>query len=188
MYPKAASLLGYATSWMTSSPAFKYRPYNNFPSGSMAYVPGGASSPEVITITFDFIPDDLSVMTVPDGVGQAAGVPTTNFTYTYNGAPGAGIIPLVAGGGTAAQAATATQVALAAQLTNWAVTNPSAGVVVMTRLQAGFNLTAAELAALTADLINTPNESSAVTVGVTESSFGLIIPGRFGKNYCILPA
>jgi len=36
----------------------------------------------------------------------------TQFTYVYGGSPGAGVIPLVSGGGTAAQAATATQVAL----------------------------------------------------------------------------
>ncbi len=187
MYPVPASLKGYQTSWLTSR-ASRYKQYNGFVSGGIAYVPGSPTSGEIITITFIAVPDDGSIMAVPDGVGASAGIPTKNFNYDYAGAPGFQVIPLVAGGGTTAQAATATQVSLAQYLDNWTVTNPSAGVVRMQRNQVGFNLTAAELAAMTADLINTPIEGSAVTVGVTESSFGTIIPGRFGRNYCILPA
>jgi len=176
-YPKSASLTGYATAWLTNR---IFRKMNNgYVSGSQNYG-AGAPSAERITLTFASAPANGSSLAVPDGI-NGSGTPTRTFTFTYGGSPGSGIIPLVSGGGTAAQAATATQVALAAQLTNWTVTNPSSGVVVMVRNQKGFNTTAAQR---TAFLVGTTN----ITLGDTQSSFGLVVPGRFGKNYCTFPA
>ncbi len=177
-YPKSASLMGYATAWLTNG---IFRKINNgFVSGSQNYGAGSPSA-EVLTITFSGAPaDGTSGLAVPDGI-NGSGTPTTNFTYHWAGAPGAGLIPLVGGGGTAAQAATATQVALAAQLNNWTVTNPSSGVVKMVMKQKGFNISAAAIAGFLTGVTN------AVLVA-TGRTFGLVIPGRFGKNYCTLPA
>ncbi len=176
-YPTAASLKGYATSWLTNR---IFRKINNgFVSGSQNYG-AGAPTAEILTLTFTAAPADTSGLAVPDGI-NGSGTPTKSFTFTYAGSPGTGIIPLVSGGGTAAQAATATQVALAAQLTNWTVTNPSPGVVKMVMNQRGFNLSAAQITAFRTGTTN-------ITLGNNGATFGLVVPGRFGKNYCTLPA
>lgn len=177
-YPLAASLKGYATSWLTNR--FFAKPNNGFVSGNMNYAAGSPTA-TILTLTFSAAPADLSSLNFPDTPTIRPGNPLYAFTFTYSGAPGAHIIPLVAGGGTANQAATATQVALAAQLTNWTVTNPVAGQVKMVARQRGLTLTAAQLAAIRVGVTN-------VTIVQTAPSFGLIIPGRFGRNYCILPA
>lgn len=178
-YPNSINLRGYATSWLTNRVS-TYKPNNGFVSGNQNYAPG-APSAQFLTLTFTAAPANSSGLSVPDGPGNTSGTPVRNFTFTYSGSPGSGIIPLVAGGGTAAQAATATQVALAAQLTNWTVTNPSAGVVRMVRNQKGFNLSAAQI---TAFRVGTTN----ITLGNNAATFAQVIPGRFGKNYCTLPA
>jgi len=95
-----------------------YKPFNQYISGSQAYGIGGPSA-QVATFVFSAAPADLSQITVPDGpVNQPGGPNLKTFTFTYSGSPGAGIIPLVAGGGTAAQAATAAYNAMLSQLTN----------------------------------------------------------------------
>jgi len=150
-----------------------YTPFNQVSSavgifgGNMSYAPGLPS----IRVPFNFsaAPPDLSTFHIPDGATVKI------FTFTYSGSPGAGIIPLVAGGGTAAQAATASQVALASQLTKWTVTNPSAGVLVLVS-KLGY-------------VPNTSNFTMAtnLTMGAFLISFAPVVPGRFGKNYCFLP-
>ena len=152
-----------------------YRPFNDYPSGmNQAYSPAVGRSRR-LTLTFSAAPDDLSGFSVPDGAPSDPNSPLTSFVFTYGGAPGAGIIPLVGGCGTAAQAATATQVALAAQLGNWDVTNPSAGVVLMVYQFPGLN------PALT--ILGDPNFS----ISTLSGNFGATLPGRFGKNFCFLP-
>ena len=164
-----------------------YVPYNGFVSAAgIAY--GFSPGQEIVTLTFLAVPDDNTVMTVPDGPGNNPSLSEPAFTYDYGGAPGAGIIPLAVGGGTAVQAATATYNKLAIDLTNWVVTNPSAGVVVMRYLPTGFNLSAAQLAAITADLFNTGLEGPAVNASAVLATPAATLPGRFGKNYCFLPA
>ncbi len=176
-YPKSASLMGYATSWLTNR---IFRKMNNgYTSGSQSYG-AGAPTAEILTLTFSAAPADLSQILVPDGI-NGSGTPTTTFTFRWGGAPGAGNIPLVGGGGTAAQAATAAQVALAAQLSNWTVTNPSSGVTRLTMKQKGFNISAAAIAAFLVGVTN-------ITLAATAFSIGLVIPGRFGKGSCTLPA
>jgi len=132
----------------------------------------GSPTKEVLTLTFSAAPENNSVINVPDS--NAAEFNTvTQFTYVYGGSPGAGVIPLVSGGGTAAQAATATQVALAAQLGGWDVTNPSAGVVVLVNRLPGFNVF------ITSGSIHILNMTEKAAL-----SFGQQVPGRFGRNFC----
>lgn len=152
-----------------------FRPYNRFLSGGMRYAPA-APTAQVHTLTFSAAPDDTSALLIPD-VNPVTGVMSViTMTFTYAGSPGAGIIPLVAGGGTAAQAATAAMTAIQAQpFYSWIATNPSAGVL---------KLTSRPLGARSAPgLSGTTN----ATLATTESVFGRAIPGRFGKNYCYLP-
>jgi hypothetical protein len=151
-----------------------YRPWNGFVSGDRRLSPI-ISTFRQLTLTFSAAPDDLSEIDVEDGGAQEPSETPRNFVFTYNGSPGAGIIPLVAGGGTAAQAATATQVAFEAQLANWTVTNPSAGVVVMVSRWPGINPSIA--------LVGDPN----IGISTLSAIIGASLPGRFGKNYCFLP-
>lgn len=160
MYPKPA---GYQTSALAIG-SQSYKPFNGYRQG---FGPVQITS-EVFTLTFSAAPDD--------GSGFNIDFPTIAFAYAYGGSPGAGVIPLVMGGGTAAQAATATQVALAAQIgDDWEVTNPSSGVVVMSPRQKG--------RVVTFDIDLDPN----FTVETDLPTFSNVIPGKFGKNYCFMP-
>ena len=171
MYTKP---VGYNTLFLAYASGI-YRPYNDFVSGmSMAYSPA-VGNERRLTLTFSAAPDDLSGLAVDDGSPANPGQLPTSLIYTWAGSPGAGIIPLVAGGGTAAQAATATQVAMAAQLDNWIVTNPSAGVVVMVYQFDGLNPEV--------DQLGDPN----VGISLISGAFGATLPGRFGKNFCFMP-
>lgn len=116
--------------------AIRYKPNNGFvnSNGMSGYTPGGFT-PQRVNGAVSAAPADGSQIQVQDAVG------VKTFTYVWNGAPGAGIIPLVAGGGTAAQAATAASVALAAQLVGWTVTNPSAGNFLLTSKTPGTKYT-----------------------------------------------
>lgn len=154
----------------TSSPTAMYKPFNNFVSGSMKYSPQGLPGYLSYTLNFSAAPADGSQLILANSPGES---PVT-FTFTYNGAPGAGVIPLVAGGGTAAQAATATQVALAAQLLKWVATNPSAGLVGLTYSARGIYLPLT-----TVGVVN-------FTTITTLPSFGAVLPARFGKNYAVM--
>lgn len=161
MYPKPP---GYNTvSLATGSQS--YVPFNGFRSGFGPVV----MTSEVLTLTFSDKPDDGSGFEIQDPEGLVA------FEYVYGGSPASNIIPLVSGGGTAAQAATATQVALAAQLVSWIVTNPSAGVVVLVQKQKG----------VSPDITLTDDPN--ITVDTDLATFSNVLPGRFGKNYCFLP-
>lgn len=149
----------------------RYKPFNGFIGPSIARYASSQSS----TLTFSAAPTDTSTITVNDGPPQASSTPTTVFTFAYAGAPGAGVIPLVAGGGTAAQAATAAQVALAAQLTNWRVTNPSAGVLVLERKQPG-------VAAVVSR-----SDAAHIAIAFSAAVSLALLPGKFGRSYCFLP-
>lgn len=117
-----------------------YRAFNGYVSGSGYYAPTRFSF-QTVTFTFGGAPANLSQITVPDGPNNQPSTPNLKtFTFTWAGSPGAGIIPLVGGGGTAAQAATASMTALNAQLTNWVATNPSSGVMVLTSRLRGMNV------------------------------------------------
>ncbi len=96
---------------------------------------------QIVTLTFSAAPADNSTLIISD-IDANGLLTTVNFTYHWGGASGAGNIPLVAGGGTAAQAATATQVALAAQLSAraWVVTNTTVNRVTFTGLIPGYNV------------------------------------------------
>lgn len=130
---------GYATSFLDLTNRV-YRAFNGYVSGSAEYAPSRFSY-QTVTFTFGAAPATLSQITVPDGPNNQPSTPNLKtFTFTWAGSPGAGIIPLVAGGGTAAQAATAAMTTLNAQLTNWVATNPSAGVMVLTSRLRGMNV------------------------------------------------
>lgn len=179
-YPKAASLMGYNTRWLTDRNF--YKPNNGYMlSGNQRYAPFAPARGQILTLTFTAAPADGKVLTVLDGVPNSPGTPALGFTYTYGGSPGAGIIPLVGGGGTAAQAATATQVALAAQVTNWIVTNPSAGVVQMQSRFKGLNLTVAQVVTMLGTIAN-------LTIALTNATQALVVPGRAGFGGATLPA
>jgi hypothetical protein len=147
--------------------ATRYRPFNNFLSGNMRYAP---NRPTRMSLDFNFTgtPANGSQITVPDGPPNQPGGPNLKtFTFTYGASPGAGIIPLVGGGGTAAQAATAATAALAAQLTNWITSNPSAGHMTITANQRGVNSGPG--------LVGSTNITISTLVAV---AFRQVLPGR----------
>ena len=176
-YPNLGpSLRGYATSWLTNNPGGFYKPNNGYMlSGAQSYAPWAPLRGTILTLTFTAPPADTKVLTVLDGVPNSVGTPARAFTYAWNGAPGPGVIPLVAGGGTAAQAATATQVALAAQVTNWIVTNPSAGVVKMQSRFKGLNLTVAQMVTMLGSIAD-------LSIAQTPATPALVVPGRRGPT------
>lgn len=177
VYPnKPPSQRGYSTTWLANaSPAAAvYKPFNGYMlSGAQSYAPWAPSRGTILNLTFSAPPADGEQLMVLDGPPNAPGTPTDAFTYVYGGSPGVGIIPLVSGGGTAAQAATATQVALAAQLNNWIVTNPSSGVVTLQSKYKGLNLTAAQIATM----IGTIAGLAIVQLKATPTP---VLPGRRG--------
>jgi hypothetical protein len=145
-----------------------YKVFNNYISGDQYYSP---SAPSKYSISYNFVgaPANGSQIQVQDG-------PTLKtFTYTYSGSPGAGIIPLVAGGGTAAQAATAAQVAMAAQLTYWTVTNPSSAALTMVNNLRGQNVAPVR--------VGTTNMSP---VGGASPTWSAVLPARVGQMLGIL--
>ena len=159
--------------WLSAG-AKGYKPFNGFIGGDVAYGPRVVS---LASLQFNFVgvPANGSSVQIPDGPPNSPGTPTLNFVYTYSGAPGPGIIPLVAGGGTAAQAAAATQLAMAAQLTKWTVTNPSAIIVLLVQKQPGIS--------------PSPIFTGATNISVVASlsAIGNVLPGRSGKIYSIMP-
>jgi hypothetical protein len=160
---------GYNTLWLINGvKGQSYKLNNGFLSGNERYAPSRYGF-QVSTLTFSAAPADGSQITVPDG---PAGLKT--FTFTYGGAPGAGIIPLVGGGGTAAQAATATQVALEAQLSNWTATNPSAGITVLTSKIRGYNLGVGLVG------------NTHITISLVLATLTQALPARFGRSFCFL--
>lgn len=178
-YPKAASLTGYQDSAVING-ASRYKPYNGALSGSQGYAPW-AFGAQVLTLTFSAAPADTSQLIIPEGPPNNPGTPSLMFTYTYGGSPGSGVIPLVSGGGTAAQAATATVTALLAQpITKWTPTNPSAGVVQLRAKQRGVNLTAAQIAAMLSGTTH-------ITITQTPASQALVVPGSAGRVYSTMP-
>lgn len=153
-----------------------YKVFNNFNSGSKWYAPGAPTGFFSVTYNFVGTPANGSQLIVPDGpIGNPNAVLKT-FTFTWAGSPGAGIIPLVAGGGTAAQAATAAATALNAQLTNWTATNGGSGVLTMDQEQQGISTPITR--------VGTTNMSP-VTGTAVEA--GAIVPGCFGKVKALLP-
>jgi len=142
--------------------AQRYKRYNNSLAGAIPYLPG-APSAKTETYNFTAAPADTSTLTLGGVV----------FTFTYGGAPGAGIIPLVGGGGTAAQAAAATKLAVETQLPNvWSVT-VATSFATFTARQIGIN------PAITPSVA--PASNMAAITG-TPSTFGNLLPARFGKS------
>lgn len=164
LYPKPS---GYATSRLVAG-SQSYKPFNNYLSGSMRYAPNRPQR-QSLSLTFNAAPANGSQLVIQDGPPNSPGSSTKTFTFTYSGSPGAGIIPLVAGGGTAAQAATATQVALAAQLSTWDVTNPAAGQVIMTQRQRGVT-----------DTVTTVGTTNITFVVLANAVFRRVLPALVG--------
>jgi len=159
---------GYAVARLIAGSS-RYKPFNGYKGGDMNYAPD-TNSAEIITLNFSAAPTDLSTISVPD-----AGHATQIFTFTYGGSPGIGVIPLVSGGGTAAQAATAAAAAFA-QLFSWVITNPVAAQVVLVSKVRGINPVLA-----ISDVVH-------ISQGNSLASVGPVVPGRFGKLYCFFPA
>ncbi len=163
--------IGYNTMGLTSQRNV-YKPFNGFASGSGAYAPGNYSA-QTNTLAFTGTPANGSQITVPDGpVNQPSTPNLKTFTFTWAGSPGAGIIPLVAGGGTAAQAATAASVALAAQLTNWSVALTAATVVRLTSLQPSVNVSSGLVGATNITLTTVLSAIRAVLPCIRGRGFG----------------
>lgn len=145
-----------------------YKLWNGFITSSK-YSPSPYSA-QVADLTFSAAPANLSQILIQDG-------PTLKtFTYTWAGSPGSGIIPLVAGGGTAAQAATASDVALSAQLTYWSADVLVPGVLRLTSLLPGVNTAPTFVGVTNIDMVR-------VLAGL-----GAKVPGRVGQIFCFLPA
>jgi len=141
--------------------AQRYKRYNNALQQAIPYLPG---APNAFTATYNFTaaPADTSTLTIGGVV----------FTFTWAGAPGAGIIPLVAGGGTAAQAAAATKLAVETQLPGiWTVTVATTFATFIAR-QIGINPVITPSVA--------PASNMAAITGLP-STFGNLLPARFGK-------
>lgn len=153
-----------------------YKIFNNFRSGSKWYAPGAPTG--FFSEIFNFVgaPANGSQIIVPDGpIGNPNGTLRT-FTFTWAGSPGAGIIPLVAGGGTAAQAATAAQVAMSAQLSHWDVDNPSSAVLTLLQNQQGVSTPTTRVGTTNMSLVNG-----------TSVSPGAFVPARIGRIFAAMP-
>jgi len=178
-YPKNASLTGYKYGGLTAGAA-RYKRFNNAVTGSMGYS-AGAPSKERLILTFSAAPADGSGLSIPNGPPNAPNSPAVVFTFVYGGSPGAGIIPLVGGGGTAAQAAAAAQVAIAAQVSHWVATNPSAGELDLVSVYPGLKVPDSVISG--GILIGTTN----ITITDNPPSFGQLVPGGGGKRFSFLP-
>ncbi len=150
--------------YRTITPPSRYRPFNGFMGGDQRSGPRLITA-QSATLTFSAAPADLSTLTIG----------STVFTYRWNGSPGAGTIVLVAGGGTAAQAATATQAILAAQLTTWTATLTAANVVTITNTVMG------TIVALQQALAN-------ITIANTASAIGNVLCAKLGRIFGWLSA
>jgi hypothetical protein len=146
-----------------------YKPFNGFLGGDKSYGPRLVTA-QAYLFTFLDAPDDLSTITIFDGGASEV------FTFTYGGAPGAGIIPLAVGGGTAAQAAAAALVVFQEQLSDW--TSRAVSSV------------STEIAAKEVGIFMSAARSDAVNVGLANSTpeIGNVLPARFGRNYGFLSA
>lgn len=163
---------GYKYSGLTAG-ASRYKPNNGFISGNQNYAPG-APNKAVKVYNFVGTPANASTFAVQDGPPNSPGSPTKTFTFTWAGSAGPGIIPLVAGGGTAAQAAVAAAAALSGQLTNWTViVNGTA--LSLTQKQKGINPTTTAGAG-----------SNMSLVSGTASAPTTVLPGRAGLTGCTL--
>lgn len=160
-----------------------YKVNNGFANGQSG---PGAPSSLILTYTFLAVPDDGTQWEIPEGPGNNPGALITPLQYDYAGAPGTGIIPLVAGGGTVAQCVTATMNVMNAQLDQWIASSPSASVLVLTYKNAGINIDSALVADMAADLLNTGLEGPATSLSSVLAGPTAVLPGRFGKNYCFL--
>ncbi len=139
-----------------------YKPFNGFLGSAVGFNPGLALNS---AYNFSAAPADGSQIKLPYG---------KVYTFVWNGSPAPGVIPLVAGGGTAAQAAAAATLAMAAQSPGWSITNPSATQLVL--LSPGGTAPAIVLVGVTNMSLLGP-----VNVAVRGTS-----PARFGKNYAFL--
>lgn len=160
---------GYSTLFLINGNKGRtYKPWNGYVSGDNSYSPGRYSL-STTSMTFSAAPANNSQLTVQDGSVLKT------FTFTYSGSPGPGIIPLVAGGGTAAQAANATQVALAAQLTYWTASISAPTVAVITSTVRG--------------PVTGPGSvgSTNITFTTIVSTLGIPVPGRVGHRAVWLP-
>ncbi len=178
-YPKNASLTGYNYQGVVNG-ASRYKRFNNAVSGSMAYG-AGAPTRERLVLTFSAAPANGSGLSIPNGPPNNPNSPAVVFTFTWAGSPGAGVIPLVGGGGTAAQAATAAQVAIAAQVSNWVATNPSSGELDLVSVYPGLIVPATVISG--GMLIGSTN----ITIAATPPTFGQLVPGRGAKAFSFLP-
>ncbi len=163
---------GYNTLCFTNGQSGRsYKPWNGFNNGSQ-YAPGNLS-PRIVTLTFTGTPADNSQIIIPDGPFNDPASGNKTFTFDWGGSPGAGIIPLAVGGGTAAQAATAAQNVLSAQLTQWTVNLTSATTLVITSRQ---------------PITVGPSQVGVTNITLTTVLAGLraILPARFGKVYAWL--
>ncbi len=166
---------GYKYAGLTNG-AQGYKRFNNAGSQAIPYLPG---PPKAFSATYQFTaaPADTATLQIQD-VGPLTSnvLLTRTFTYHYAGSIGTGLIPLVAGGGTAAQAAAATKTALDSQLSNWIITVVS-DVITFTSKQTGVSYTI------------TPGTSPASNMNLLTGvapTFGLILPARFGKGLALL--
>ncbi len=164
---------GYKYAGLTNG-AKGYKRFNNAAAQATPYLPG---TPKAFSATYQFTaaPADTSTLSIQD-IGPSNTLITKLFTYHWAGSPGAGLIPLVGGGGTAAQAAAATKLALDAQLNNWII-SVLVDVITFTAKQVGVSYTI------------TPSSSPAAHMNLltgVSPTFGLVLPARFGKNYALL--
>lgn len=169
LYAKPA---GYATISLTG--VSRYRPFNNFLSGNVRYAPNRPTRLSV-NLAFGATPANGSQIVMP--IGSPANPTNLTLTFTYNGSPGPGIIPLVSGGGTAAQAATAAALAIAQQAPNWTANNNASANVILTANVRGVNLSPS--------LVGSTNITLSTLVAVT---FRQVIPAILGKVFGWLTA
>jgi len=154
-----------------------YKIFNNFTSGSKWYAPGAPTGFFSTSYNFVGAPANGSQIIVPDGPLGSPNSVLTTLTFTWGGSPGPGVIPLVAGGGTAAQAAAATALAFEDLITHWLAENPSGSSLTLTQMQQGISTP------LT--LVGTTNMNAVTGNPVVNGAF---VVGRFGKNYAVMPA
>lgn len=167
---------GYAVSKYLNSaanPTSRYLPNNGFTSKS-PYAPNVGTAQRIL-LTFSGVPADASTIIVADIDGTGAIIAKT-FTFTYGGSPGAGIIPLVGGGGTTIQATAATLLAFQQQLLSWVETSISNVSFWITRNIVG--ITSAAISGSQATI--SPSAVSGAAVALT------VLPVRFGTlgSYC----
>lgn len=150
--------------YRTITPPSAYKPFNGYLGGDKTWGPRLVTA-QSLGLLFAGVPADLSVLTIE---GQA-------FTFKWNVPSSPGVIPLVAGGGTIAQAATSALTVLGDELVGWTVTQTASDILRATKNEVGENASWLQ--------VNTN-----ITISNNLFVIGNVLPAKAGKCFGVLSA